>query len=79
MVGMNLFGHEARNRKKTAGFQSFATLLPVKFIRSRREAKTASACGVKALNRAKRQLFALFLAAHRLLPRHCSLFYEGMT
>jgi hypothetical protein len=65
--------------RKPSGFQSFATLLPVKFILSRRDAKTASTCGVKALNRAGSPLFALFLAAHRRLPRHYSLFYEGMT
>jgi hypothetical protein len=52
MVGMNLFGYEMRNCRKPSGFQSFATLLPVEFILSGRDAKTASTCGVKALNRA---------------------------
>jgi hypothetical protein len=79
MAGMNLFGYETRNCRKPSGFQSFATLLPVKFILTRRAAKTASTCGVKALNRAERLHFVLFLAAHRRLPRHYSLFYEGVT
>jgi hypothetical protein len=76
---MYLFGYEARNCRKPSGFQSFATLLPVKYILSRRDAKTASICGVKALDRAESPLFALFLAAHCRLMRQCVLFYDGMT
>lgn len=76
---MNLFGYETRNRRKPNGFQGFATLLPIKFIISRRDAETASIRGVKALNRATSPLFTLFLATHRRLRRHCSLFREGMT
>jgi len=76
---MNWFGYEAQNCRKPNGFQSIATKLPDEFILSGRDAKTASICRVKPLNRANSPLFAHFLAAHRRLPRHCSRFHEGMT
>jgi len=66
---MNLFGYEAQSCRKPSGFQRFATTLPGKFTLSRRDAKTASICGVKPLNRAKSPLIALFLAARRRLLR----------
>jgi len=52
MVGMNLFGYEAQICRKPSGFHRFATTLPGKFTLSRWDAKTASICFVKPLNRA---------------------------
>ncbi|WP_421980783.1 hypothetical protein [Roseibium sp.] len=69
LVGMNLFGYEAKICRKPSGFQRFATTLPGKFTLSLRDAKTASICFVKPLNRAGSPLVALFLAAHRRLLR----------
>ncbi|WP_421982506.1 hypothetical protein [Roseibium sp.] len=69
LVGMNLFGYEAQSCWKPSGFQRFATTLPGKFILSLLDAKTASVCFVKPLNRAGSPLVALFLAAHRRLLR----------
>jgi len=79
MVEMNLFGYEAQSCRKPSGFQSFGTTLPIKFILSLKDAKTASICCVKSLNRAKSPLFALLLAAQCRLLRHFSLYYEGMV
>jgi len=56
MVGMNLFRYEAQSCRKPSGFQRFATTLPGKFTLSRRDAKTASICYVKPLNRAEARL-----------------------
>ncbi|WP_422041415.1 hypothetical protein [Roseibium sp.] len=69
LVGMNLFGYEAQSCRKPSGFQRFATMLPGKFTLSLRDAKTASVCFVKPLNRAESPLVALFLATHRRLLR----------
>gem|GEM_PF-4931748 len=79
MVWMNLFGDAARGCRKPSGFQSVATKCPGKSTLSRRDAETASICCVKALNRAGSPLYALFLAPHRRLLRHCDLFCEGLT
>ncbi len=64
MVEMNLFGYKAQACRKPSGFQTLATLLPGKFIPSRSDAKTASICSVKPLNRAVSPLCAIFLADH---------------
>jgi len=68
-----------RKRRKPSGFQRFATTLPGKFTLSLQNVKAASICCVKALDRAGSPIFALFLASHCRLLRHCGLIYEGVT
>ncbi|WP_269580843.1 hypothetical protein [Roseibium sp. Sym1] len=77
MVGMNLIGYEAQVCSKPSGLQRFATTLPGKFILSRGDAKTASTCCVKPLNRAGSPLVTLFLAAHRRVLRHFNQINEA--
>jgi len=77
MVELNLFGYEAQICRKPSGFQKFATKLPGKFTQSRRDAKTASICCVKPLNKAKSPLLALFLADLCRLLRHFSQMNES--
>jgi hypothetical protein len=70
MVSADLFGYEVRARRKPFGFQGLATLEPGKSAISRRDAQTASICGVEPLDRATSPAFPLLLASHRRLPRH---------
>ncbi|MEM8702329.1 MAG: hypothetical protein AAGF82_10925 [Pseudomonadota bacterium] len=76
LVGMNLFRYEAQRCRKPSGFQGFATTLPGKFTLSLQDAKTASICTVKPLNRAESPLVARFLAAHRRLLRQLNQMNE---
>jgi len=77
LVEVNLFGYEVQSCGKPSGFQRFATTLPGKFTLSLRDAKTASVCFVKPLNRAGSPLVALFLAAHRRLLRQFNQINES--
>jgi hypothetical protein len=70
MVAVIFFGYKEQRRRKCLHFQAFATQLPMKSTRSRRDRQMAAICHVSALNRGHAPLFSHFLASLGHLSCH---------